>query len=362
MKTKYTILIFLMMFGTLSAQQYTLHTDLDATVSETSGLLIIDNTIITHNDSGNSAQLFEIDTSTGNITRTVTVSNATNIDWEDITKDDTYIYIGDFGNNSGNRTDLKIYRILISDYLNNTSVNADIIEFSYEDQTDFTSNPMNTNFDAEALIHYNNQLYIFTKNWENFETHVYQLPKSIGTQNALRIDEFNSDGLVTGATTNSADNSIVLCGYGENGPFLIKLEGFNGGLFSNGTINIISMTAPSGYSSQTEGIVALTVSEYYVSTEALFSNLQGLYQFDFNTLNIEDETNQGLTFYPNPAKTEITVECDNCTTTIYSNSGQLILSSNKKKIDISNLASGIYQVEMKNKSTKKSSVKKLIIK
>jgi hypothetical protein len=67
------------------------------------------NNIITHNDSGGQANLYEINASTGAL-RTVAITNATNVDWE-YAQDASYIYIGDIGNNFGNRTDLKIYKI-----------------------------------------------------------------------------------------------------------------------------------------------------------------------------------------------------------------------------------------------------------
>lgn len=149
-------------------------------VSETSGLLFFNGKLITHNDSGDAANLYELDTITGNVARTINITNATNVDWEDITQDNTYIYIGDFGNNSnGNRQDLKIYRVLKSDYLNNTSITSETITFSYEDQTDFTSQPNNTNFDAEAISIYKNQLVIFTKNWKDNTVNAYTIPKTI---------------------------------------------------------------------------------------------------------------------------------------------------------------------------------------
>ena len=82
-------------------------------ISETSGLIFHNGKLITHNDSGNTPQLFEIDTVSYQITRTVTLSNVANIDWEDIAQDSEYIYIGDFGNNLGTRTDLSLSLIHI---------------------------------------------------------------------------------------------------------------------------------------------------------------------------------------------------------------------------------------------------------
>ena len=125
--------------------------DLPDETKETSGLLFLNGKIITHNDSGNNANLFEIDSLSGNLLRTISISNATNIDWEDITEDENHIYIADIGNNNGNRIDLKIYKILKSDFKKSTSVSAEIISFSYEDQTNFDSKPNGSNFDAESI-------------------------------------------------------------------------------------------------------------------------------------------------------------------------------------------------------------------
>ena len=156
----FNILLFLLPFMVMS-QDLSKVTSLNDDIAETSGLIYFQNKLITHNDSGGMNALYEIDKADGNILRTVTINGATNVDWEDICQDDEYIYIGDFGNNSGNRTNLKIYKVLKSDYLNSESVNAQIIEFDYADQNDFTSSPNNNNFDAEALISYDGSLYVF---------------------------------------------------------------------------------------------------------------------------------------------------------------------------------------------------------
>ena len=99
-----SLFLFISMTAFCQIQNIIEKHELPAEVIETSGLLFLNGKLITHNDSGDDSNLYEIDTITGNITRTVSVSNATNIDWEDIAQDDTYIYIGDFGNNNGTRT------------------------------------------------------------------------------------------------------------------------------------------------------------------------------------------------------------------------------------------------------------------
>lgn len=50
------------------------------------------------NDSGNTTEIHQID-SLGNIERSINITNAKNIDWEDLTQDDFgHFFIGDFGN------------------------------------------------------------------------------------------------------------------------------------------------------------------------------------------------------------------------------------------------------------------------
>ena len=176
-------------------------------LDESSGAIFFNGKLITHNDSGGENKLFELDTISGSITRTVTISNATNVDWEDMTQDDShFIYVGDIGNNNGNRTDLKIYKIDKSDYLNATTVTAQTIDFDYANQSDFTSNTNNTEWDAEALISIDqNNLVLFSKNWVDNQTSAYLIPKiARGIFSHFRpwLLPITSGGLVTGGTYN----------------------------------------------------------------------------------------------------------------------------------------------------------------
>ena len=193
-------------------------------VPESSGLIYYNNRLITHNDSGNSPRLYELDTLSSQIIRTITINNASNVDWEDLTQDDSYIYIGDFGNNSGNRQDLRIYRITKSEYDNFSSVNAEIINFTYEDQTDY-SEIQNADWDAEALANFNDQLLIFTKQWQTNGTVVYSIPKVPGSYSARNIGFYDVSGLVTGATYNKSSNVMMLLGYSPQlQPFIVRID------------------------------------------------------------------------------------------------------------------------------------------
>lgn len=84
--------------------------ELPRQLKENSGMILYDNLLWTFNDSDGENKIFGFDFS-GKIKKEIEVENARNIDWEDIAQDRKYVYIGDFGNNRGNRRDLKIYRI-----------------------------------------------------------------------------------------------------------------------------------------------------------------------------------------------------------------------------------------------------------
>ena len=58
-----------------------------------------------------------------------------NSDWEEISQDDGYIYLGDFGNNTGDRTDLHILRVEKSS-LKSGKPSIDTIWYTYSDQYD----------------------------------------------------------------------------------------------------------------------------------------------------------------------------------------------------------------------------------
>ena len=82
-------------------------------ITESSGLINIQNQLVSHNDSGGDNKIYIINKENASIQSELTVLNSLNIDWEDVSIDSNYIYIGDFGNNYGNRDDLVIYKVTI---------------------------------------------------------------------------------------------------------------------------------------------------------------------------------------------------------------------------------------------------------
>lgn len=187
-------------------------------LNETSGLVYAGGQLWTINDGGNEPALYRIDTAIGSVMRKVMVSNAGNIDWESLTQDDSCIYVGDFGNNYGNRKNLRIIKISKHILLNpaNDSVQAGTISFTYADQVDVSSGLNKTNFDCEAFFYYDDSLHLFSKNWTDQQTRHYILPAAEGKYQAYPIETFNADGLITDAAFNK-NGEIVLLGYKNTG-------------------------------------------------------------------------------------------------------------------------------------------------
>ena len=345
-------------------QKITLLTALADSIKETSGLIYLNQKLITHNDSDGRPALYEIDSISGSIMRTVAISNATNIDWEDICHDSTFLYIGDFGND-GSRTDLKIYRLPVSSYLttDNDTVTADTIRFNYSDQTDFTPSQFSTNYDAEALISYNDSLYIFTKNWGDNWTNIYALPKTPGTHQLSKVDSINAQGLVTGATYNSVSRTILLVGYTFISPFIIEISNFTSNEFSSGTIKRYSIPPPPDFSYQMEGVTSLNQNQYYITAEEFAPLKSALYRLDTDyILGLESVEEITGNIYPNPSSNVVHIEFDDLSAVeIYDLHGELHKISSNEQICISDLRKGMYIIIINNSKGDKSVTKKLII-
>lgn len=140
-----------------------------------------------HNDSGDEARLFAVDTSgevivppflvkryhTGPARKRqrsgapptwpgLKVEGASHVDWEDLATDGEHLFIGDMGNNGNARRDLGVYVLREP---NPRAVSAarvlSFVPVVYPDQTDFPASRWH--FDCEALFTHNGRLYFITK-------------------------------------------------------------------------------------------------------------------------------------------------------------------------------------------------------
>lgn len=337
-------------------------TELDQTVKETSGLIFFDGKLVTHNDSGNSPNLYEIDTVTGNVLRTVTVGDAVNVDWEDIAQDDDFIYIGDFGNNHGNRDDLAIYIISKADFNSQTTVYADTILIQYADQTDFTARTNANNYDCEAMISFQDSLMLFSKNWENEKTYLYTLPKTAGFYSLVKRDSFDTEGTITGATNNTIANEILLIGYKSNGyKYLWKLAQFLDYNVLSGTNTKCDLVVTG--SMQVEAIAVKGPSSYFISSEeiTIFQTLDtylSSYSTAVNT-SIGDKKKLKLELFPNPVNNYLNFIVRNLSRTfrqkikITNTLGEVVYEKEditiaKNKIDTSSFPNGVYFISVIN--------------
>ena len=259
-------------------------------INETSALLFINGQLWTLNDSGNQPEIYSFDSTNGSNLRTVVISNAVNTDWESMAQDDSNVYIGDFGNNAGNRKDLHILKIKKTELLNTASdsVKAGYIYFIYPDQINFTQALNKNNFDCEAFICHNDSLHLFSKNWADLHTKHYVLPADTGKYIARLAERFNVDGLITDASINAKGNMVLLGYKNVKGRrftcFAWLLKGFEGYEFFGGNKRRLELGSAL-HLGQTEGIVLRDDNTGWLSSESILAGWlmrpAKLFRFDF---------------------------------------------------------------------------------
>jgi hypothetical protein len=345
-----------------------------SSLRETSGLIRWNNQLWTQNDNED-INIYALDTLNGNIIQSYPLTGTFNKDWEEISQDNDYIYIGDFGNNSnGNRKDLKILRIWKNSILVNPVI-IDTINFYYSDQTDFTpTGSNNTDFDCEAFIVSSDSIYLFTKQWVSQKTCVYSIPKTPGTHTAKNKATYNAGGLITGATYLKSKKLIVLCGYSKLlEPFIYLLYDFNGTDYFSGNKRKIAISL--SYH-QIEGIATVNGLKYYLSNEyftypPFLSVPQKLHILNLNSylenyLNSvtsavnKTETNDNYLVYPVPADNFIIVNrgeiLQDENYSLINFTGQTVLAGKlteeENSINISTFPGGFYILKVAGKMIK----------
>ncbi len=240
---------------------------LPASIIETSGLVIWNDKLWTHNDNGDK-KIYSFDTNDVINYQSYPLTQLVNRDWEEISQDNNYFYIGDFGNNvNGNRTDLKILRIEKNSVLINSPI-IDTINFSYSNQTDFNpTGANNTNFDCESFIVSADSIFLFSKQWIDTKTSIYSMPKTPGNHTANYKATLDVQGLITGATYKENEKLIVLCGYSKLvQPFIYLLYDYDNTDFFNGNKRKINLGINLH---QVEAIATKNGLTYYVTNEEL---------------------------------------------------------------------------------------------
>ncbi|MFA0960564.1 alpha/beta hydrolase-fold protein [Roseivirga sp. BDSF3-8] len=259
---------------------------LPAALKETSGLWVESpNRIWSHNDSGGQPVLYLTDT-LGNVVDMKIITNAFNLDWEDLARDDRgNVYIGDFGNNRNNRRALQVFKIPNPSEQESSRIPAEKIEFTYPDQKAFPPDSTRMNYDMEAMVYLKNHLYLFSKNRTvpySGITKIYKIPTIPGNYEAELIDSLSLGGNMRletwlgGAAISPDESHIALLGYDK----LFLLSCFKPDKFSSATLQKISL----GGFSQKEGIDFINDTEIYITDEVSYEVIGGnLYHFDLSS-------------------------------------------------------------------------------
>ena len=259
-----------------------LKSELPETVRETSGLFFYNGHLWTHNDSGGKPILYALDTATFEIVQKVTLKKIKNKDWEDVCTDGTNVYVGDFGNNKGQRKDLKIYFFPLTAIpeQGNAKIVPDSICFTFEDQSRFDYKRHEHDFDCEAIFAAGDYLYLFSKGWATGTTRLYRLPKTPGQHVAKVVNEFNSRGLITGADYDPKNGVLVIVGYVKSiwKPFMYLIFDFDehGHNLANHRFEM-----PQLLGCQTEGVCFFDDGRCYVSAETSKAFTARVFEVDF---------------------------------------------------------------------------------
>lgn len=229
---------------------------LPVAVNETSGLALGSKTgnFWTLNDSGNPAELYEVD-AVGNLISQLKLPKLKNSDWEDLAQDNKgNLFIADVGNNGNQRKDLTIYKVNPK-----TPDSFETIRLRYADQTAFPPLPEQRNFDCEATVWHQNKLYLFSKNRSKTNRYVklYSIPDGEGTYVASSSDSVYSKAMVTAADISPDGKTLALLTYGKVMLFDVE-EGLN--------FNKPTQCIKTG-KGQTEALVFVNNTDFVITNE-----------------------------------------------------------------------------------------------
>ena len=254
-------------------------TKLPKTMIEVSGMALDqeDNLLWMVNDSGNKSILYGL-SADGEIRKELDI-DAKNHDWEDLTTDDKgNIYIGDFGNNSNKRKNLRILKVKEKNF-RDSSIEPTKISFYYPDQDKFPPKKSKLYFDCEAFFYLDEHLYLFTKSRVDNHygrTSLYKIPAKKGHHKAKYLDSFETckekGCWVTSADINSNKNKIALLT--EKGVYVFsdfKEDDFFKGRLTSYQFNTIT---------QKESVVFINDSTLFIADED--SGHKGGYLYEYS--------------------------------------------------------------------------------
>jgi hypothetical protein len=324
-------------------------------ISESSGLAKDSNGIFwSHNDSDNDAILvgFNLD---GQVIYTIEVTNSSNIDWEDLSIVNDTLIICDCGNNLNTRTNLRILKVPMGSIApGNNFREAEIINFSYAEQTAFPPKPQQLHFDLEAMACTADSIYLFSKNRTQPSdglTYQYVMPNRSGNYpNLERKGQFNSGTTqfadwITGAALNDVGDLALL-----SASKIIIYRNFT----SNPRIQHLAEIIHYNGASQIEAICWNDECSVWITDEdnAIIFNDNNLYSLEVCSAagNTTKPKKSILTCSPNPVDSFLTIQMEDQSSVlpyqIIDSNGNVMLKglieTNQTSINVRNLPSGQY--------------------
>ncbi|ENO00250.1 MULTISPECIES: hypothetical protein [Pseudoalteromonas] len=246
-----TVIVFIALASFVSLSVYTLFSkkqlSVDPKLKEISGIEFDKKKRLwAINDGGDDPKLYRLGED-GAIEKEILVTNAKNIDWEDMTQNKFgHFFLGDFGNNKNDRKWLTIYKIENPIDIKTETTEAEIIKFTYPEMDGTPITPNKRNFDLEAFVEYKRHLYLFTKNrTEPFDgiTNVYKVGDHAANFDAQLIDSFKTCTTleklcwITSAALSPDRTKLVLL----DSTSIWLFENFKGDKFFSGDVSRIDL-------------------------------------------------------------------------------------------------------------------------
>ncbi|CAN5412487.1 hypothetical protein BH23BAC3_BH23BAC3_16750 [soil metagenome] len=241
--------------------------------------------IWSHNDSGHTNTLFLLDSETGDIVARYKIGNTRNLDWEDMevsygpVEGESYIYIGDIGDNDQKRPEYSIYRFPEPVFdeshrgqnVNLEDLDVDRIRFQYPDGSK----------DTESLLvdPFTNDIFLVTKRGEVSVLYALPYPQPIDeTYTIYKAGEFSFRQASAGTST--LDGTKVMI---KNRVEIFYWERQPGEMMTE-MLSHIPMNAPYAAEPQGEAIAFDLDHNYFTLSEALNSTtIPNLYKYNLKT-------------------------------------------------------------------------------
>lgn len=195
-----------------------------------------------HGDSGQTPFLYPVTAEGRTAGDPVRVTGARGVDWEDVALGpDGTLYVGDIGNNRGERKDLQILAVAEPGVGAAQAGALRVLRFRYPDQTAFPQ----PGFDAEALAFAGGRLLLFTKRVDDRSVCYALKPDAAGEQSAERVLELSGTGMVTGAAVDPPGRRLALLAYGR-----VSIYELSGGRPASKATRVIKLDVPREHAQQ----------------------------------------------------------------------------------------------------------------